>query len=219
MRFDQAPVSNIPDLATIFLILLFVLASSWLLRCFKPKKRSRRRADKPQRIPKLTVVSEPKISDEKPKASGNSHLDAIANVSFVRQKVLNREEFKVLQVLEKTSEDLGPSFRLLIQPSLGELIKPDADFHSVSGKAAYRAVMAKRLDFGIVDKNGYLVAAIEYQGSGHYQQKAFVRDAVKREALRKAGIDLIEIKKGELPSDLDRRVRKSIAKFTSEAVN
>ena len=35
--------------------------------------------------------------------------------------------------------------------------------------------------------------AVEYQGHGHYQNKAFMRDAVKREAVRKAGIEFLEI--------------------------
>ena len=35
--------------------------------------------------------------------------------------------------------------------------------------------------------------AVEYQGHGHYQNKAFMRDAVKREAVRKARIQFLEI--------------------------
>ena len=35
--------------------------------------------------------------------------------------------------------------------------------------------------------------AVEYQGHGHYQDRAFMRDAVKREAVRKANIKCLEI--------------------------
>lgn len=140
-------------------------------------------------------------------------MSIIANVDFERQRALNKEEARVLYALEPICEKLGEGFRLLIQPSLGELLRPTAHFNSVTGKKAYSAINAKRLDFGIIDRFGFLVAAIEYQGSGHYRQTSFMRDAVKREVLRKAGLDLIEIRKGELPSDLERRVRASVNKL------
>lgn len=40
------------------------------------------------------------------------------------------------------------------------------------------------------------VAAIEYQGGGHYLSDAAARDAVKKEALRKAGIGYHEVVAG-----------------------
>lgn len=38
-----------------------------------------------------------------------------------------------------------------------------------------------------------LALAIEYQGSGQYSLKAFIRDAVKHEALRKAKVQMLEV--------------------------
>jgi len=51
-----------------------------------------------------------------------------------------------------------------------------------------------RLDFVLFDRFGYLVCAVEYQGTGHHQNNAFLRDAIKREALRKAGGTMLEIR-------------------------
>ena len=45
----------------------------------------------------------------------------------------------------------------------------------------------------MIDRRGHIVAAIEYQGTGHHQDNAFLRDAVKREAVRKAGVPYIEV--------------------------
>ena len=44
----------------------------------------------------------------------------------------------------------------------------------------------------IIDKKGYAVIVIEYQGQGHYQDNAVKRDAVKWEACRKAGVIFLE---------------------------
>ena len=50
------------------------------------------------------------------------------------------------------------------------------------------------------------IAAIEFQGGGHYQGTAAARDAVKKEALRRAGVDYLEVKPGQTPSDLARAI-------------
>jgi hypothetical protein len=56
-------------------------------------------------------------------------------------------------------------------------------------------------------------AAIEYQGSGHHLpgNVAAARDAVKKEALRKAGIGYHEVVAGETtPAELRRLVEKLV---------
>ena len=53
--------------------------------------------------------------------------------------------------------------------------------------------------------------AIEYQGTGHHQGTAAARDAVKKEALRRAGIGYHEVVAGHTtPSDLRRLVEKLV---------
>lgn len=45
-------------------------------------------------------------------------------------------------------------------------------------------INSKRLDFLVIDRIGMPAPAAEHQGHGHYQNRAFMRDAVKREAVR-----------------------------------
>jgi len=50
--------------------------------------------------------------------------------------------------------------------------------------------------------------AVEFQGTGpHKGQEAAARDAVKREALRRAGIGYMEVISGDTPGALRSRVR------------
>jgi hypothetical protein len=53
-------------------------------------------------------------------------------------------------------------------------------------------VNSKRVDILVVDRGGWPVLTIEYQGDGHYRGTAAGRDAVKKEALRKAGVRYME---------------------------
>jgi hypothetical protein len=74
----------------------------------------------------------------------------------------------------------------MAQVSLGEVLSsPDA--------RAYSAINSKRVDMLIVSRRGDPIAVIEYQGHGHYQGTAAARDAVKKEALRRAGVRHIEV--------------------------
>lgn len=53
--------------------------------------------------------------------------------------------------------------------------------------------------------------ATEYQGNGHHQGAAAARDAVKKEALRRADIGCHEVVAGHTtPSDLRRLVAKLV---------
>ena len=106
---------------------------------------------------------------------------------FEKRRLLSRSEAQVLYAAERainTAADLN--WRVMAQVSLGEVLSsPDA--------RAYSAINSKRVDLLIVSRSGDPIAAIEYQGHGHYQGTAAARDAVKKEALRKAGVRYIEV--------------------------
>ena len=121
-------------------------------------------------------------------------MHAIARVEFECTPLLNRQEARLLPLLESTARDLRAGHRVMAQTSLGELIRPKADTATPEDRtAAFASINSKRLDFAIIDRAGRLAVAIEYQGSGHHQGTAFMRDAVKREALRRAGIPFVEV--------------------------
>ncbi len=53
--------------------------------------------------------------------------------------------------------------------------------------------------------------AIEYQGQGHHQGAAAARDAVKKEALRRAGVGYGEVFAGDGPAELAQVVARVMA--------
>lgn len=82
----------------------------------------------------------------------------------------------------------------MAQTSLGEIIRPRRESGTTDQcDLAYRAINSKRVDLAVFDTSGRAILVVEYQGSGHYHQTSFMRDAVKREALRKAGVAFIEV--------------------------
>ncbi len=129
-----------------------------------------------------------------------NQLDAIGKVGFETAQLLNKEEARLLPLLESAVRAAERGHRVMAQTSMGEILRPAKGSGSqAQRRAAFASINSKRLDFAVFDRAGTLVCAIEYQGSGHYQGTAYMRDAVKKEVLRRAGVPLIEV-----PEKFDR---------------
>jgi hypothetical protein len=139
-------------------------------------------------------------------------MEIISRVSFEPQRLLNASEYKVLVLLEAVVSEAADGFRFMAQTSLGEILKPrESSSNAEHAALAYRAINSKRVDFVIVDRRGMAVLAVEYQGYGHYQGNAFMRDAVKREVFRKAGVAFIEVPAEFCDEELSAQVRRILA--------
>lgn len=126
-------------------------------------------------------------------------------------------ERKVAAVKEPPARDLdlaadqlkaviarNPGWQAMAQVSLGEFLASE-------DKDAYACINSKRVDFALMDPDANVRHALEYQGGGHHQGTAAARDAVKKEALRKAGIGYHEIVAGHTtPGELKRLVEKLV---------
>ena len=141
--------------------------------------------------------AEPTLATFPPKqnlSDPRDQLSAVSRVGFEPVPLLNRSEARLLPLLESIVRSANSGHRVMAQTSLGEVIRPSNDKSSKEDQdAAYASINSKRLDFAVIDRFGILRLAVEYQGHGHYRETSFMRDAVKREALRKAGIPLLEI--------------------------
>lgn len=128
-------------------------------------------------------------------------LRCVTVATFKKQRLLNKSEARLLYATERAVIESGLPWRVMAQVSLGEVLSsPD--------ERAYRAINSKRVDILIIGNDGEPVVALEYQGKGHHQGNAAVRDAVKKEALRRAGIGYIEVNPGDQPSDIRRHIAK-----------
>lgn len=122
-------------------------------------------------------------------------MKAVIGGSFQKQRLMSPSEFQIYHAIERDFADRNSGLRVFAQTVLGEILtSPD--------EAAYRSINSKRIDILIVDRSGFPLIAIEYQGRGHFRGTAAARDAVKKEALRKAGVHYLEV----FPNDPKERV-------------
>ena len=133
-------------------------------------------------------------------------LRCVMEADFSARALLNRPEAAVFKALDSAVIARNPNWQVMAQVSLGEfLASDDAD--------AFFAINSKRVDFALMDDKCRVRRALEYQGTGHHQPggAAAARDAVKKEALRKAGIGYHEVVAGHTtPAELKRLVEKLV---------
>ncbi len=198
--FDEA-ISNLVTGGAWVLAFLAVLTMLQIgLRRIARQKRGSKSA-KPARA---IVVAEHR-------AAARVQNDQLGDARFVRRPVLNKTEFRVFAVVEGKIAELKRGHRVMAQVSLGEVLCTDPAITTDSAGRAFAAINAKRLDIAVIDRSGLLVLAIEVQGAGHYQGNgAYLRDAVKREALRRAGVEMLEITpdwdNATIEAELNRRL-------------
>ena len=147
------------------------------------------------------------------KADAANQLRIVMGSNFTIQPLLNKKEARVFKELDRMVISHNPGWQVMAQVSLGEILRSvDAD--------AYSCINSKRVDLLLVDENCQPRHVVEYQGGAHYQGSAAARDAVKKEALRRAGISCHEVVAGHTtPSELRRLVEKLVDKPAGGAVS
>jgi len=126
--------------------------------------------------------------------------------TFTIQPLLNKKEARVFKELDRIVTSCNPAWQVMAQVSLGEVLRSkDAE--------AYSCINSKRVDLLLVDGDCLPRHAIEYQGMGHHRSAAAARDAIKKEALRIAGIGYHEVVGGHTtPAELRQLVERLVDK-------
>ncbi len=156
-------------------------------------------------------VAPPQPEASKRLGDPTAQMEFISKVDFKPRPLLNRSEYRILRILEEVSQDIPGGHRVMAQTSLGEVLAPQMASGSKEARdLAFRSINSKRLDFLVIDGYGMPVLAVEYQGHGHYNDRTFMHDAVKREAVRKAGIRFLEIPAEYDAKDLENEIRKAL---------
>lgn len=172
----------------------------WAGRKVGGKKRAPDQAN--QKVTSIALVSDKTGTD------AADQLRTVMAASFKARPLLNKPERRLLAHLDRILAEDTPGWRAMGQVSLGEILWSD-------DKEAFWAVNAKRVDLLIVDADCHPLHAIEFQGTGHHQSgnAAAARDAVKKEALRRADIGYVEIVSGDTPNELRGMIRKLVARM------
>ena len=138
------------------------------------------------------------------KKDAADQLRIVMGAAFSAQPILNRSEARLFKELDQIVIACNPNWQVMAQVSLGEILR-------CKDTEAYSCINSKRVDLLLVDEHCQPRHAVEYQGGGHHQGHAAARDAVKKEALRRAGIGYHEVLAGKTtPADLRSMVERLV---------
>ncbi|MAS03531.1 MAG: hypothetical protein CL534_02360 [Ahrensia sp.] len=150
-----------------------------------------------------SVVRMPRPAAPKPRDAADQ-LRTVMSADFEPQPILNKREGRVFRELDVMVIERNPGWQVMAQVSLGEILR-------CRDTEAYSCINSKRVDLVLMDEDCQARFVIEYQGDGHHQGTAAARDAVKKEALRRAGIGYHEVVAGHTtPSELRLLVEKLV---------
>ncbi|MBV4414457.1 DUF2726 domain-containing protein [Enterobacteriaceae bacterium YMB-R22] len=164
-------------------IILLLLAVIFFLY----KSRNKKRASSP-----------PPQTFQRPRSVSNvgDQLYFVENGVFKKHKLMNKEEFYLFRKIELFLQKNYSGYRVFPQVAMGVYLRSD-------DAQAHSSVNSKRADFVIISKFGEPCVVVEYHGGGHYKANAASRDAVKKEACRKAGIRYMEIEANYKDDDIN----------------
>lgn len=163
------------------------------------------RADQRRRAWRVRRPSQGPVA-AKPVTDAVDQLRLVMAAGFSRRPLLSQREARIMRTAEAIIAAERLDWRVMGQASMGEFLAcPD--------RQAFAAINSKRVDLLVIGRTGLPIAAIEFQGEGHHQGSAPARDAVKREALRRAGVALIEL----TPKDRKADLARALLRLTAQA--
>ena len=177
------------DQQTLLVFVMMLAAFLTGLRVAKWSPRRSRKAAYWRGQPSSIIQTGFRPGPSEPLLDATEQLRVVMTADFRRRRLMSPDEARVFKAAEAAVKSLDLKWRVMAQVSLGEVLtSPD--------KRAFAAINSKRVDILLISAAGEPVAAIEFQGSGHYLGTAAARDAVKKEALRRAGVAYIEVTPG-----------------------
>lgn len=168
------------------LLIALIILAAFLAGFGASKWTGRAPGRRPGWKPSVAFEKGPVRQSRDPVPDAAEQLRVVMTADFQRRRLMSPDEARVFKAAETAVKSLDLTWRVMAQVSLGEVL-------ASSDKRAYAAINSKRVDILLISSAGEPVAAIEYQGSGHYLGTAAARDAVKREALRRAGVAYVEV--------------------------
>lgn len=143
-------------------------------------------------------------------SDSTQQLAAVMEARFEKQRILHPNEYRAFRAVEQHFAAMAKGHRVFAQTNLGEIL-------SSKDEAAFRSINSKRVDILVIDRGGWPVLAVEYQGSGHHRGTAAARDAVKKEALRRAGVAYVEAYPGDTDEQIRVRIDEVLARLSDGA--
>lgn len=140
--------------------------------------------------------------------SPTAALQQVTDSRFSARRLIDSNEEQIFDALESIVRELDLDWRVMAQVNLADIVESaDPD--------ALAAIGDQRVALLIVSAAQMPLAAVEYQGLGQVRDESTLRAAIRREALRRADVEYIEVRSNDTPDILREQVRRLAARVTA----
>lgn len=160
-------------------------------------------SDEPDEDPRIRALNERAVrsAPQNPAAPRalDQQRDDIAAVSLSTKPSLTPDEARVRVIVQSVLNECGNGLMIMSRVSLGALLEPGPEAVGPERAHAIAALADKYIDFGIFDRVGRLVVALEVSAAEDDLNPKEKSRAVVREALSRAGIGSVSLRFGDAP--------------------
>lgn len=140
--------------------------------------------------------------------SPTAALQQVTDSRFSARRLINSNEEQIFDALESIVRELDLDWRVMAQVNLADIVES-------TDPEALAAIGDQRVALLIVSAAQMPLAAVEYQGMGMIRDESTLRAAIRREALRRADVDYIEVRSSDTPDILREQVRRLATRITA----
>ncbi len=132
-------------------------------------------------------------------------LQQVTDARFSQRRLIDSNEEQIFHALEAIIAEQDRDWRVMAQVNLADIVD-SADPQAVAAIGDQRVAML------IVSAAQMPLAAVEYQPLGQIRDDSTLRAAIRREALRRADVDYIEVRANDTPDVLREQLRRLAAR-------
>ncbi|MEM9581136.1 MAG: DUF2726 domain-containing protein [Pseudomonadota bacterium] len=170
-------------------------------------KKARKTSGTPNKIETMAAMVSPRARDAAPKAAQKrtpeQQASDIRAAELTTRPALTADEARMRVVLQAALNDMKAPFMIMARTSLSALIEPGHACVGPERANAIAALSGKSLDFGLFDRAGRLVLALDINNSN---ASASADRPLVAAALMQAGINVVELDKGDMPARIAEKI-------------
>lgn len=169
------------------------------LRIRKPKTAKKAEAPEPQ--PRRRAEPAPRTAEQQ--------LADVSAMNFAAKPAMTPDEARMRVLVQAVLNEFGAGYMIMARTALGAIIEPAREAVGPERAKALSAVEGKFLDFGVFDRAGRCLLALDVAGATPALGNKAAERQVVQKALSNAGLPLANLTSKDTPAD----VRSKIAPY------
>lgn len=160
----------------------------------------------------LTTLDASPISESSPVAkpaltrTTEQQLEDVSVISFMPRAALTPDEARMRVLVQASVNEFGGGYMIMARTSLAALLQPGREAVGLERANALSAIQDKYVDFGVFDRAGRCLVALEVNAQEPTLGNKLLEKAVVAQALSKAGVHMITLDTSDTPALVGQKI-------------